>query len=188
MQNNQMFSQLNVSTLEEVTVMNKDSMSDHGTSGYEEGSHPHGPRGPLSRSRRVTPAPSQKILAQIAFLASVLDCGCGIGKPVSSMIAGSGRTPFGIDLSLTMIKPSKKHFPHGTFAQCNMLDYTADPATFAGVTAILSVFGLDRAGITRKAGNFFDWIQPGGYLLLCVFGAEDCKTRPEQYDPDRNQR
>ena len=83
-----------------------------------------------------------------------------------------------------MIKPSKKHFPQGTFAQCNMLDYTADPATFAGVTAILSVFGLDRAGITRKAGNFFDWIQPGEYLLLCVFGAEDCKTRPEQYDPD----
>ena len=115
---------------------------------------------------------------------SVLDCGCGTGKPVSYMIAESGHKPYGIDLSPTMVELSQKQVPQGTFKQCNMLDYTAAPATFAGATAILSLFGLDRAGITRMAGSFFDWIQPSGYLLLYVFGAEDCKTRPEQYDPD----
>ena len=100
------------------------------------------------------------------------------------MIAESGRKPYGIYLSPTMVELSKKQVPQGTFKQCNMLDYTAAPGTFAGATVILSIFGLDRAEITRMARNLFDWIQPGGHLLLCVFGAEDRKTRPEQYDPD----
>lgn len=46
---------------------------------------------------------------------SVLDCGCGTGKPVSSMIAESGRKPYGIDLSPTMVELSKKQVPQGTF-------------------------------------------------------------------------
>ena len=116
--------------------------------------------------------------------ASVLDCGCGTGKPVSYMIAESGRKPYGIDLSPRMVELSKKQVPRGTFKQCNMLDYTAAPATFAGATVILSIFGRDRAAITRIARNLFNWIQPGGHLLLCVFGAEDRKNRPEQHDPD----
>ena len=127
---------------------------------------------------------AQHFLDLLPANASVLDCGCGTGRPVSYLIAESGRKPYGIDLSPTMVELSKKQVHQGTFQQCNMLEFTAAPATFAGVTAILSVFGLDRAGITRMAANFVDWIQPGGHLLMCVFGAEDCKTRPEQYDSD----
>ena len=126
----------------------------------------------------------QRFLDLLPPKASVLDCGCGTGKPVSHMIAESGRKPYGIDLSPTMIELSEKQVPQGTFNQCNMLDYTAAPAPFAGATVILSIFGLNRAEITHMAGNLFNWIQPGGHILLCVFGAEDCKTRPEQYDPD----
>lgn len=126
----------------------------------------------------------QRFLDLLPSKATVLDCGCGTGKPVSYMIAESGREPYGIDLSPTMVELSKKQVPKGTFTQCNMLEFTAAPATFAGATVILSIFGLDRAEITYMAGNLFNWIQPGGHLLLCVFGAEDRKTRPEQYDPD----
>ena len=126
----------------------------------------------------------QRFLGLLPSKATVLDCGCGTGKPVSYMIAESGREAYGIDLSPTMVELSKKQVPKGTFKQCNMLEFTAAPATFAGATVILSIFGLDRAEITYMAGNLFNWIQPGGHLLLCVFGAEDRKTRPEQYDPD----
>ena len=40
--------------------------------------------------------------------ASVLECGCGTDKPVSSLIAESGRQPHGIEFSLTMVELSKK--------------------------------------------------------------------------------
>lgn len=87
----------------------------------------------------------QQILDLLPPKGSVLDCGYGTGKPVSYMIADFGRKPYGIDLSPTMVDLSKKQVPQGTFKQCNMLDYTTAPATFAGATAILSIFGLDRA-------------------------------------------
>ena len=65
MQSYQMLSQLNVSILEDVTVMNKDSMSDHGPRGYEEGSHPHGPLGPLSLVRALPRLPAKKYSLKI---------------------------------------------------------------------------------------------------------------------------
>lgn len=117
--------------------------------------------------------------------ATVLDCGCGTGKPVSFMIAESGRRLYGIDLSPTMVELSQKQVSKGTFQQCNMLQYApSSPASFGGITAVLSLFGLTRAEITLMAQNFYQWVQPGGFILLGVIGAEDCKTKPEQYDPD----
>ena len=115
---------------------------------------------------------------------SVLDCGCGTGKPVSSLIAESGRRPHGIDFSQTMVELSKKQVPQGTFQCCDMLHYAPPPATFSGIIANLSLFGLSRAELTSMAHKFFQWMQPGGFLMIGVFGAEDCDTKPEQYDAD----
>lgn len=126
----------------------------------------------------------ERFLSLLPPNTTVLDVGCGTGKPVSSMIAESGRRPYGIDLSPVMVEWSKKQVPEGTFQQCNMLDFAPSPASFSGATAVLSLFGLSRAEITVMAQRFFQWIQPGGFLLLGVFGAEDCKTKPEQYDQD----
>ena len=47
-----------------------------------------------------------------------------------SVIAGSGRKPYGIDLSRTVVELSRKQVPQGTFKQCNMLNCTAAPVTF----------------------------------------------------------
>ena len=73
--------------------------------------------------------------------ASVLDCGCGTGKPVSSMIAESGRQLHGIDFSHTMVELSKKQVPGGELQCCSMLDYAPSPASFGGI-ANFCLFGL----------------------------------------------
>lgn len=126
----------------------------------------------------------QRFLALLPPNTTVLDVGCGTGKPVSFMISESGRRPYGIDLSPVMVELSKKQVPQGTFQQCNMLHFAPSPASFSGAIAVLSLFGLSRAEITQMAQRFFQWIQPGGFLLIGVFGAEDCNTKPEQYDGD----
>ena len=127
----------------------------------------------------------QKFLSLLPSDASVLDCGCGTGKPVSAMIAESGRQPHGIDFSHTMIELSRRQVPQGTFQCCNMLHYApSSPAVFSGIVANLSLFGLTRAELTSMAQNFFQWTQPGGFLLIGVFGAEDLEVSPEQYDAD----
>ncbi|KAL8641128.1 MAG: hypothetical protein Q9228_002030 [Teloschistes exilis] len=96
----------------------------------------------------------ERFLSLLPSNASVLDVGCGTGKPVSSMIAGSGRKPYGIDFSATMVELSKKQIPQGVFQSCNMLRYAPpSPSDFEGIIANLSLFGLSRAELTSMAHN-----------------------------------
>ena len=115
--------------------------------------------------------------------ARVLDCGCGTGKPVPKMVAESGRRVHGIDLSSMMVELSRKQVPTGSFERTSMLQYS--PASdFSGVIAMLSLFELTREEITTMAHKWFEWLCPGGFLLIGVFGAEDCEAASEMYDSD----
>ena len=128
---------------------------------------------------------TQRFLTYLPPDAHVLDCGCGTGKPVGHMVAESKRHITGIDLSEEMIKLSRQQVPQGTFELCSMLTYTLPPANFGGITATLSLFEFSRAEITTMAGKWFQWLQPGGHLMICVVGAEDAKEiEPELYDED----
>ena len=82
-----------------------------------------------------------------------------------------------------MVEPSSKQVPNGSFERINMLEY-APAITLNGIVAVLSLFDLTRQEITSMAHEYFQWLQPGGYLLICVLGAEDCDTTPDLYDAD----
>ena len=125
----------------------------------------------------------QKFLQLLPKSAHVLDCGCGTGKPVSQMVAESGRRVSGIDLSQTMVDLSTKQVPGGSFERFNMLEY-APKEPLDGVVAMLSLFELTRQEITSMSHKWFGWLRPGGYLLLGVFGAEECNPTPRMYDAD----
>ena len=127
----------------------------------------------------------QEFLKLLPEDAQVLDCGCGTGKPVASKIVESDRKVKGIDLSQTMVELSRKQVPTGSFERVNMLHFTPPEGTFHGVIAMLSLFELSRQEITIMAHKWFHWLCPGGYLLIGVFGAEDCgRTIPDMYDAD----
>ncbi|KAL6721845.1 hypothetical protein ACLMJK_000950 [Lecanora helva] len=113
----------------------------------------------------------------------IFDCGCGTGKPVAHMIAESGRRVSGIDFSKTMVELSSQQVQTGSFEQANMLDYTPVDA-LDGVVAAFSLFELTREEITLMSHKWFEWLRPGGFLLIGTIGAEDCDTPPESYDPD----
>lgn len=105
--------------------------------------------------------------------ASVLDCGCGTGKPVATMVAGSGRRVHGIDRSETMVELSRRQVPSGTFEKADMLKYCPEDASFSAIIAMLSLFELSRVELVSVADSFHRWLQPEGYLLMGVIGADD---------------
>ena len=127
----------------------------------------------------------ERYLTYLPPNASVLDCGSGTGKPVCYMVAESGRRVVGIDVSEKMIQLSREQVPRGTFELCSMLEYSPPPASLGGITATLSLFALSRAEHTSMVEKWFQWLRPGGYLLIGVIGAEDAnKVQPSMYDPD----
>lgn len=114
---------------------------------------------------------------------SVLDCGSGTGKPMSYMIAESGRRLHGIDMAEKMVALSSKQVPKGTFEVADMLHY-APADKFDGVVASLSLFQLPREEITAMSHKWFQWLRPGGHLFIVTFGAEDCGVKEYMYDSD----
>ena len=123
----------------------------------------------------------------ISFLpkGSVLDCGSGTGKPVAETLVKNNVRVHGIDLSSTMVHLSRKQVPGASFEIANMLEYMPPTTKFNGVVAMYSLFVLSRDQITQMARNWFQWLEPGGYLLIGVIGAEDfSNTSPEMFDPD----
>ena len=114
----------------------------------------------------------------------ILDCGSGTGKPVARTIVDSGHQVHGIDYSATMIDVSSKQVPEGEFELVSMLDYKPREQ-YDGIVASLSLFERSRTELEAMAHNWFQWLKPGGSLLINMLAAEDCKAAtPETYDAD----
>ena len=126
----------------------------------------------------------QKYLSKLPTSAHILDCGCGTGKPVAKAIVDSGRRVHGIDLSAGMVSLCLKAVPSGTFEVVNMLEY-APTTRYEGVVASLSIFELDRQEVEMMAQRWFQWLKPGGLLLINTFAAEDCtQVKARNWDAD----
>ena len=126
----------------------------------------------------------QKYLNKLPTSARILDCGSGTGKPVAAAIAESGRHVHGIDMSSGMVSLSRKAVPSGSFEVANMLEY-APTVSYDGVVASLSIFELTRQELTTMTLKWFQWLKPGGLLLITTIPAEVCsQVKAENYDAD----
>ena len=125
-----------------------------------------------------------RLLSFVPSKGKILDCGCGTGKPVADKIANASRLVYGIDLSQKMIDVSREQVPTGVFERCNMLEYSPSER-FNGIVANLSLFYLTRTELTSLAQKWYEWlVEDDGYLLIGVFGADDCSTTPDMLDAD----
>ena len=126
----------------------------------------------------------QTYLSKLPTSTSILDCGCGTGQPVAKTIADSGRHVHGIDMAEGMVALSRKAVPSGTFEVANMLDYLPS-VSYDGVIASLSIFELSRQELTAMSHKWFQWLKPGGLLLIVTFDTEDSpQVKTENLDDD----
>ncbi|KAE8153435.1 S-adenosyl-L-methionine-dependent methyltransferase [Aspergillus avenaceus] len=110
----------------------------------------------------------------------VLDVGCGTGKPVSYRLAGAGHDVTGIDISQNMIDIASRQVK-GTFTKVDMTKY--QPGTkFHCIFAVFSLFNLSRAQTQSLVRKFFEWLVPGGRLVLATIPSDCLFQDPSVYD------
>jgi len=95
----------------------------------------------------------------------ILDVGCGTGHHVASF-ASKGFDILGIDISPSMIEQDKKNYPDYKFQVADATNSgTFEPNTFTHILCMyFTVYYIkDR---TQFFANCFNWLMPGGYLIL----------------------
>lgn len=123
----------------------------------------------------------QKWLSLLPSAASVLECGCGTGKPIARTIADGGYRYHGIDLASGMVALCQKQVPEGSYKVVNMLDY-APKVDYDGVVASLSHFELSPQEHVEMARKWFQWLRPGGFMLVSTIDGEGYAAK--SFDPE----
>lgn len=123
-----------------------------------------------------------RVLAMLPAGFTVLDVGCGAGRPVAEHFARGGAEVHGIDLSQNMIDIARRQVK-GHFEKADMLKYVPRQS-FDVVVSSLSIFELKKTQIYSMIVKFSEWLKPGGLLVIATRLAEDTVSDdPALYDP-----
>ena len=124
-----------------------------------------------------------RILNDLPPGATVLDLGCGTGRPIAKYVVQRGFRLIGVDQSKSMLALARLEVPEGEFIHADMVDVDLKDR-FAAAIAWDSVFHVERryhSALYRKLANSLD---QGGRLLLSVGGSEAQNTLSNEVDAE----
>ncbi|PLN85349.1 putative 2-heptaprenyl-1,4-naphthoquinone methyltransferase [Aspergillus taichungensis] len=111
---------------------------------------------------------------------TVLDVGCGTGKPVADQLARAGHEVHGIDVSQKMIEVAQNQVK-GRFTKVDMTSF--EPETkFDAIYTVYSLFQLTDNEIYKMLFQFSDWLKPGGLLVFGIVPSTSLVKDPRDYD------
>ena len=102
---------------------------------------------------------------------TVLDVGCGAGKPVDEFLIKHGYAVNGIDISDRMIALAKKNVPQAFYEVKNMSELRDGEYCVDGIVSFYAIFHTPREKhqeILKKFATFM----PNGGVILIIMGAE----------------
>ncbi len=113
---------------------------------------------------------------------SILDLGCGSGRPIAEWLIGEGFQLTGADFSEKMLELARTRWPDGDWRLCDMRNLDLGD-TFDGLVCWDSFFHLtqdeQREAFPRLAAH----LNPGGLLMVTVGAAAGEVTGTVEGDP-----
>ena len=103
---------------------------------------------------------------------SVLDVGCGAGRPVDAYLVEHGYAVHGLDLSQAMIELARTQVPAATYEVRDMLDLRVGEYRVDGIVAFYSIFHTPRKRHQDLLDVLASFLSPGGAMLITM-GADD---------------
>jgi SAM-dependent methyltransferase len=103
---------------------------------------------------------------------SVLDLGCGAGKPVARRLLERGFRVTGVDSSLGQIERARRNFPDADFIHADMTSVEFPAGVFDAVCAFYSITHVPRNEHAVLIRRIATWLRPNG-LLVASFGSSE---------------
>ena len=103
--------------------------------------------------------------------ATVLDLGCGTGRPMAEYVVAKGRRILGVDQSEAMLAIARARLPAERWVQARIEDYACDEAYGAAI-AWDSLFHIPRDEHEPILAKVVRGLASGGRLMLTIGGSD----------------
>ncbi|KAK5123939.1 hypothetical protein LTR85_002136 [Meristemomyces frigidus] len=108
------------------------------------------------------------IISKLPTKATVIDVGCGTGKPACEMLAEAGHQVTGIDITPRMIDIAKRQVPTATFIVADSRIWEPSHGeSYDGVVSYFSwIAGMKQKDIRTFFHRAYGWLKPGGHFVF----------------------
>jgi cyclopropane fatty-acyl-phospholipid synthase-like methyltransferase len=99
---------------------------------------------------------------------TILDVGCGAGKPVDEYLIGRGSAVHGLDLSEQMIDLARSNVPAATYEVRDMSSLQVGDYRVGGIVSMYAIFHIPRERHGQLLKRFASFMPEGGALLITM--------------------
>ncbi|MDR4988961.1 MAG: methyltransferase domain-containing protein [Bacteroidales bacterium] len=96
----------------------------------------------------------------------LLDLGCGAGEPGPAFFIDKGWKVTGVDFSEKMLELAGKYQPGMNSILADITKVAFLPEQFDAVTAIYSLFHIEKEKHPKLFYDLYQWLKPGGKMLF----------------------
>lgn len=111
---------------------------------------------------------------------TVLDVGCGAGKPIDRYLISAGMKVTGIDISEAQIKLAKAHVPEADYEVKDMSELRDGEYQVDAVVSFYAIFHTPRENHSELLKKFKSFLKADGYLLITM-GASDWEGKEDNF-------
>lgn len=121
-----------------------------------------------------------KLVAVLFPSSSILDVGCGAGKPIDSYLVSKGMIISGIDISEAQIELAKSYVPEANYEVRDMSELLDGEYQVDAVVSFYAIFHTPRENHADLLKKFKSFLKPNGYLLITM-GASDWEGKEDNF-------
>jgi SAM-dependent methyltransferase len=109
----------------------------------------------------------EKLAQRLPERSRVLDLGCGGGGPATRALAAR-HDVLGVDISEQQLERARRLVPEARFLRADATEVAFEPESFDAVVSLFMLGHVPRAKQRPLLERIFDWLVPGGLLLVTL--------------------
>lgn len=121
-----------------------------------------------------------KLIEVLKPNSSILDIGCGAGRPIDSYLVSNGMKVTGIDISEAQIELAKSNVPEASYKVRDMLELANGEYKVDALVSFYAIFHTLREKHFELLKKFKSFLKPKGYMLITM-GASDWEGKEDNF-------